>query len=111
MDPMGLSVVDFRKASISILFVDRHLLPQKHATVCAYMKLNIAAAPIHERSAPPADKISEIQINGKSDQRSLPPPPPPPGKIVRAFCSLLILFSISHFRKILSGIPSECQTV
>ena len=27
------------------------------------------------------------------------------------FCRLLIFFKINFFRKILSGIPSECQTV
>ena len=34
----------------------------------------------------------------------------PPGKMFMLFCRLLILLSKSLFQKILSGIPSECQT-
>ena len=32
-------------------------------------------------------------------------------EILHVFCRLLIFFQIPLFRKILSGIPSECQTV
>ena len=33
------------------------------------------------------------------------------GLFLMLFCRLLIFFKINFFRKILSGIPSECQTV
>ena len=35
----------------------------------------------------------------------------PPGKFIILFCRLLIFFQNQLFRKILSGIPPECQPV
>ena len=35
----------------------------------------------------------------------------PPGKLFKNFCRLLIFFKIKFFEKILSALPSECQTI